>query len=80
MHITGSGTWKETVDIWGDEKKYYHYKSNSCDGGQMCGHYEAVVWKDTTDVGCGRVTCNSGDSMLVCEYWPPGFVDGQRPF
>ncbi|CAL4890690.1 unnamed protein product [Urochloa decumbens] len=80
--MLGSGgvTWKTTVDQWSDEKKSYHYGSNSCDAGKMCGHYTAVVWKGTTTVGCGRVVCNNGDNMIMCSYWPPGNYDGVKPF
>ncbi|CAN6339230.1 unnamed protein product [Urochloa humidicola] len=80
--MLGSGgvTWKTTVDEWSDEKKSYHYASNSCDAGKMCGHYTAVVWKGTTTVGCGRVVCNNGDTMIMCSYWPPGNYDGVKPF
>ncbi|WVZ91491.1 hypothetical protein U9M48_037655 [Paspalum notatum var. saurae] len=77
---TGAVTWKTTVDEWGDEKLSYHYGSNTCDAGKMCGHYTAVVWKGTTTVGCGRVKCDSGDTMLMCSYWPPGNYDGVKPF
>nr|TKW29825.1 hypothetical protein SEVIR_3G420800v2 [Setaria viridis] len=77
---TGGITWKTTVDQWSDEKRSYHYGSNSCDAGKMCGHYTAVVWKGTTTVGCGRVKCNNGDTMIMCSYWPPGNYDGARPF
>lgn len=73
-------TWKHTVDEWSEEKKSYSYDSNSCKQGKMCGHYTAVVWKNTTGVGCGRITCKSGDTMMVCSYWPPGNYDGEKPF
>ncbi|KAJ1266621.1 hypothetical protein BS78_08G166600 [Paspalum vaginatum] len=77
---TGAVTWKTTVDEWSDEKRSYHYGSNTCDAGKMCGHYTAVVWKGTTTVGCGRVKCDSGDTMLMCSYWPPGNYDGVKPY
>ncbi|RCV19660.1 hypothetical protein SETIT_3G402800v2 [Setaria italica] len=77
---TGGITWKTTVDQWSDEKRSYHYGSNSCDAGKMCGHYTAVVWKGTTTVGCGRVKCNNGDTMIMCSYWPPGNYDGASSF
>lgn len=83
MQATGGGggvTWKATVDQWSDEKRSYHYGSNSCDAGKMCGHYTAVVWKGTTSVGCGRVKCDNGDTMIMCSYWPPGNYDGARPY
>ena len=81
--MTGQGkawTWRYTVDGWSDEKKNYHYGSNTCDPGKMCGHYTAVVWKDTTTVGCGRVTCVNGNTLMVCDYYPPGNYDGEKPY
>ena len=44
-------TEQNVVDAWGDEVKGYDYASNSCHG--VCGHYTQVVWKSTTEVGCG---------------------------
>lgn len=38
-----------------------------------------MVWQNTKRVGCGAVNCDSGDVqgwMLVCEYDPPGNVQG----
>ncbi|XP_051209166.1 uncharacterized protein [Lolium perenne] len=75
-----SWTWRHTVDEWSEEKKNYHYTTNTCDAGKMCGHYTAVVWKDTTSVGCGRVTCTSGNTLMVCSYYPPGNYDGEKPY
>ncbi|KAF0915608.1 hypothetical protein E2562_037463 [Oryza meyeriana var. granulata] len=73
-------TWKKTVDEWSDEKSSYDYNSNSCQAGKQCAHYTAVVWRNTTGVGCGRVVCASGDTIMVCSYWPPGNYDGVKPF
>lgn len=49
-----------------------------------------MVWKATTDVGCGVADCSANDNdgsggdgkavgwFLVCEYWPPGNVVGDH--
>ncbi|XP_048231291.1 pathogenesis-related protein 1A-like [Ricinus communis] len=29
----------DAVKLWADEKQYYDYKSNTCQEGQVCGHY-----------------------------------------
>merc|ERR1711879_1067195 len=50
MEGTPGLTWKITVDGWSEEKKNYHFDSDTCDAGKMCGHYKAVVWKTTTSV------------------------------
>ncbi|XP_002443648.2 pathogenesis-related protein 1A [Sorghum bicolor] len=80
MEGTPGLTWKITVDGWSEEKKNYHFDSDTCDAGKMCGHYKAVVWKTTTSVGCGRIKCNSGDTIIMCSYWPPGNYDGVKPY
>ncbi|XP_010545430.1 PREDICTED: pathogenesis-related protein PR-1 [Tarenaya hassleriana] len=79
----GSGeTWKpaDAVADWAAEEKYYHYSSNTCDGGQMCGHFTQIVWKSTRRVGCARVVCDDGDVFMTCNYDPPGNYVGQRPY
>jgi hypothetical protein len=35
-----------------------------------------VVWRGTERVGCGTATCNGLD-LFVCNYDPPGNVQGQ---
>ncbi|XP_019086440.1 PREDICTED: pathogenesis-related protein PR-1-like [Camelina sativa] len=37
----------DAVVAWASEKRFYHYGSNTCDPGQMCGHYTQIVWKNT---------------------------------
>ncbi|KAK5093610.1 hypothetical protein LTR70_004579 [Exophiala xenobiotica] len=44
------------------------------------GHFTQLVWKDTQSVGCAVFACDGkngvGGHMLVCEYWPPGNIQG----
>ncbi|MCI5167673.1 MAG: SCP-like extracellular [Candidatus Electrothrix sp. GM3_4] len=72
-------TSEKMVDAWGEEKKWYDYRSNSCHGGE-CGHYTQVVWKDTTEVGCGMAFCNDDAQIWVCQYKNPGNLRGQKPY
>ncbi|KAL0387127.1 UNVERIFIED_CONTAM: Pathogenesis-related protein 1A [Sesamum radiatum] len=78
------GSWdvnaKEAVQMWLDEKKFYDEGSNSCTGGEMCGHYTQVVWKDSTHVGCARTKCSNGWTFVTCNYDPPGNYVGERPY
>lgn len=53
--------------LWSDEKN----------GGSDTGHYTQMVWKDTTDLGCGYQSCG-GMQFLVCQYWPAGNVIGEE--
>ncbi|MCI5121257.1 MAG: SCP-like extracellular [Candidatus Electrothrix sp. AUS4] len=67
------------VDTWGAEKKCYDEKSNACHGGE-CGHYTQVVWKDTTEVGCGMAFCPDHAQIWVCQYKAAGNMRGKRPY
>ncbi|KAL7206245.1 hypothetical protein ACSBR2_019036 [Camellia fascicularis] len=51
---TGSFTSANAVSLWVGEKPYYDYKSNTCVGGQDCGHYTQVVWRKSIHLGCAR--------------------------
>jgi hypothetical protein len=73
--------------MWYAEVKDYSLSSNTCRAGAMCGHYTQLMWKGTTNVGCGwKPSCvyqkNAAFSPgeLICKYWPAGNVNGQRPF
>jgi pathogenesis-related protein 1 len=76
----------EFAQMWADEKVKYNAGQRS---GTGIGHYTAMVWKDTREVGCGfalgtvpdEVTLSGGGTdFLVCRYSPPGNVPGQAPF
>lgn len=71
------------VDMWGSEKQYFIYGifpevSNSGSWSDV-GHYTQMVWKNTTEVGCGLASGNGSD-VLVCHYNPAGNVIGQSVF
>ncbi|MCA9611599.1 MAG: hypothetical protein H6722_12895 [Sandaracinus sp.] len=40
------------------------------------GHFTQLVWVGTSELGCGQATCNGLD-LWVCQYGPPGNVQGQ---
>ena len=63
-----------TVAMWYDEIKLYKFP----DGGfsMQTGHFTQLVWRGTTQVGCGHSHCN-GNDIWVCEYDPPGNWDGE---
>lgn len=65
---------KAVANMWYDEVRLYRFP----DGGfsMETGHFTQVVWRDTTQIGCGVATCNGMD-IYVCEYDPPGNVDTQ---
>jgi uncharacterized protein YkwD len=71
------------VNMWGSEKQYFVYGifpevSNSGSWSDV-GHYTQMIWRNTTEVGCGLASGN-GNDILVCHYNPPGNVIGQNVF
>jgi uncharacterized protein YkwD len=79
----GRYTQSQMVDSWGSEKQYFIANSafpNTCKGGwQKCGHYTQIIWKNTTEVGCGLAKGAKMD-YFVCQYNPPGNFEGQKPY
>lgn len=65
---------------WAGERKDYSYASNSCRSGEQCGHYTQMVWRNTTEVGCGMTVCPDKGQLWVCNYNPPGNWIGQKPY
>ena len=70
----------KVVDSWGSEIADYHYSSNSCNPGAVCGHYTQVVWNRTTKVGCGMAICDDKGQIWVCNYDPAGNYVGVKPY
>lgn len=65
---------------WADERADYNYVSNTCRPGAQCGHYTQMVWRNTTEVGCGMTVCPDKAQLWVCNYNPPGNWVGERPY
>ena len=83
MGTAGAYSLTRMVNSWGSEKKDFRYGAfpNVSRTGSWfdVGHYTQIVWRNTTEVGCGLAT-NRGSSFLVCQYNPPGNYRGQRPY
>ncbi|CAN6482172.1 unnamed protein product [Victoria cruziana] len=76
---SGDADAADAIDYWVSEEAYYDYDSNTCIGWE-CLHYTQIVWRDTTRLGCAKVTCNGGGTFITCNYDPPGNIVGQRPY
>ena len=64
------------VEGWFNEIRYYNYSDPKFDA--STGHFTQLVWKDTTQVGCGYKNCGTPYGYyIVCDYLPAGNVDLQ---
>ena len=56
----GTLTIRESVAMWFNEYKDYDFCANkNKNPPAMIGHYTAMVWNETTHVGCGWAECVS---------------------
>ncbi len=65
---------------WAAERADYDRASNRCRAGAQCGHYTQMVWRSTTEVGCGMTVCPDQGQLWVCNYNPPGNWVGEKPY
>lgn len=84
----------EVVDGWAEEEKCYTFgiykRTDKCDmnctdqlHASGCGHYTQVVWRNTSQVGCGVATCGSGRNggeVWVCNYKESGNYVGEKVY
>ena len=68
------------VQLWNDEKALYKHQPIGGKGWEEVGHYTQVVWKWTSEVGCGCAQSKSGAYYLVCNYNPAGNLSGSKPY
>ncbi len=68
---------------WANEKSNYKggpiTREDFAPGVPMIGHYTQMVWKNTSEVGCGTSSSDRMD-ILVCRYSQPGNYVGQTPY
>jgi len=83
MWSAGRTSLTKLVDLWGAEKQYFvhaDFPSVTTTGDwKTVAHYTQLVWKETTDVGCGLAT-GGGNDFLVCRYNPRGNIFGEKVY
>lgn len=70
---TGSMPPGAVVQMWLDEERAYDYRRGGFS--MEAGHFTQVVWRGTTALGCGMSQCG-GNDIWVCNYAPPGNMEG----
>lgn len=80
---SGGYTDGQLAQLWADEKSYFvegTFPDVSSDGNwASVGHYTQMIWRNTTEVGCGRAS-SSGMDYLVCRYNPSGNYMGEKVY
>jgi pathogenesis-related protein 1 len=63
---------------WEKEKPFWNNKAGTCQAGKTCTHYTQMVWRATTEIGCGvnRGAGGQWKTMMVCNYNPGGNTTG----
>jgi uncharacterized protein YkwD len=93
VHATGTGygenlamgsnlTPQQAVDMWAGEKSLYAWSKtySMADFNAGSGHYTQLVWRSTTQIGCGSANCSSNRVIICCRYSPPGNYIGQAVY
>lgn len=67
------------VQGWLMEKSFWNNSAGTCQTGKTCVHYTQMVWRATTEVGCGinRNASGTWKVILVCNYNPMGNYTGK---
>jgi uncharacterized protein YkwD len=62
------------VEAWYEE--IHEHSFSAPELGDQSGHFTQLVWRSSTQLGCGMASCR-GNHFWVCRYSPPGNVGGQ---
>jgi uncharacterized protein YkwD len=67
------------VQNWLTEKSFWNNSAGTCQTGKTCVHYTQMVWRKTTEIGCGinRKASGKWKLLLVCNYSPIGNYAGK---
>jgi pathogenesis-related protein 1 len=65
------------VSQWEGERRIWNRSRTFTPASLRAGHYTQVIWRQSTEIGCGRAAC--GDTVVVvCNYNPAGNTLGGR--
>lgn len=69
----------KAVELWQTEKTFWNNASGTCQTGKFCGHFTQMVWRNTTEIGCGinRNASGKWKVLMVCNYNPAGNFEGK---
>lgn len=69
----------DAAKAWETEKKDYRGGVLTEANWAPAGHYTQMVWRQTTQLGCGQAIC-SNTLIVACNYHPGGNVLGRKPY
>lgn len=81
----GFSSWTAAIDGWGSEKSYFIYapfgdSASNTGNWKDVGHYTQIIWKTTTQCGCGSASHPTYGTIYVCHYAPAGNIWGYYPY
>ncbi len=68
---------ERAVALWVEERSSYDFARGGFS--MTTGHFTQVVWRGSQRLGCASATCGNGLRVWVCNYDPPGNMDGAFP-
>ncbi|KAI7864709.1 CAP domain-containing protein [Mucor mucedo] len=74
----GRPSLEASIQAWYDESQFYDYNTGrSRYSNKSVGHFTQVVWKGTTEIGCGSTYCAAKKQYFyVCDYSAAGNMAG----
>lgn len=76
LTVQGSSFVDQAVGMWEKERAKYNGQPLTEENFGEVGHYTQIMWRKTTQIGCGISNCKSF-TIVVCNYDPAGNFLGQ---